>query len=246
MPTCGSVAILKTRPENGAAGSASRVTVFLGLRIDAFDRRDVQRRRQEIDHRIEQRLHALVLERTAGEDRDQLAGQGCLAESGLQVLDGDFLAFEVLHHQVFVGFGNELDQVRAGSFGPLKVLRGDFDLADVLAFIVEVHDRDHVEQVDHAAELGLDADRHLDRRRGGLEAIDDHLDRAVERRAGPVELVDEADARDVVLVGLAPDGFGLRLDAGHAVEDHDAAVEHAKRALDLDREVDVARACRSR
>jgi hypothetical protein len=66
------------------------------------------------------------------------------------------------------------------------------------------------------------------------------LDRHVEVRADAVHLVDERDARDVVLVGLAPDGLGLRLDAGDRVEQRDGAVEHAQRALDLDGEVDVA------
>jgi hypothetical protein len=44
----------------------------------------------------------------------------------------------------------------------------------------------------------------------------------------------------VVPVGLAPDGLGLRLDAGDGVEHGDRAVEHAERTLDLDGEVDVA------
>ena len=43
-----------------------------------------------------------------------------------------------------------------------------------------------------------------------------------------------------VLVGLAPDGLGLRLYAGDGVEQRDCTVEHAQRALDLDREVHVA------
>ncbi len=58
--------------------------------------------------------------------------------------------------------------------------------------------------------------------------------------ADAVHLVDVGDARDVVLVGLAPHGLGLRLDAGDRVEQRDGAVEHAQRALDLDGEVDVA------
>ena len=61
-----------------------------------------------------------------------------------------------------------------------------------------------------------------------------------EVRAGAVHLVDEGDARDAVLVGLAPDRLGLRLDAADGAEDRDRAVEHAQRALDLDGEVDVA------
>ena len=57
---------------------------------------------------------------------------------------------------------------------------------------------------------------------------------APEVGAGPVELVDEAEARHAVAVGLAPDRLGLGLDAGHAVEDDDGAVEDAEAALDLD------------
>ena len=71
------------------------------------------------------------------------------------------------------------------------------------------------------------------------EAVADHLDAAPEVGAGAVELVDEADARHAVAVGLAPDRLGLGLDAGHAVEDDDRAVEDAQAALDLDREVHV-------
>src|SRR5262249_51066115 len=59
--------------------------------------------------------------------------------------------------------------------------------------------------------------------------------------ADPVHLVDEADARHAVFVGLAPYGLGLRFDAGDRVEDGDGAVEDAQRALNLDREIDVAR-----
>ena len=66
------------------------------------------------------------------------------------------------------------------------------------------------------------------------------IDRSVEVGAHAVDLVDEADTRHVVLVRLAPHCLRLRLDAGDGVEHHDRAVEHAQRALDLDREVDVA------
>ena len=73
------------------------------------------------------------------------------------------------------------------------------------------------------------------------EAVDHRLRRrCVEVGADAVHLVDVGDARHAVLVGLAPDGLGLRLDAGDRVEQRDRAVEHAQRALDLDGEVDVA------
>ncbi len=43
----------------------------------------------------------------------------------------------------------------------------------------------------------------------------------------------------VVLVGLAPHGLGLGLDAGDGVEHGDGAVEHPQRPFDLDGEVDM-------
>ena len=51
--------------------------------------------------------------------------------------------------------------------------------------------------------------------------------------------------RHVVLVRLPPHRFGLGLDALLGIEDDDGAIEHAQAALDLGREIDVARACRS-
>ncbi len=58
--------------------------------------------------------------------------------------------------------------------------------------------------------------------------------------ADAVHLVDEGDARDVILVGLPPNGLGLRLHAGDRVEQGYGAVEHTQRTLDLDGEVNVA------
>jgi hypothetical protein len=71
-------------------------------------------------------------------------------------------------------------------------------------------------------------------------AVLDHLHAVEEVGADLVHLVDEDDARNLVAVGLAPDGFGLRLDTGVGVEQRDRAVEHGQRTLDLDGEVDVA------
>ncbi len=97
-----------------------------------------------------------------------------------------------------------------------------------------------LDQVDDALELILRADRKLDRQRVRAEPVLHRLDGVVEVGADAVHLVDERDPGNLVLVGLAPDRLGLRLDAGDRVEDRDGAVEDAQRALDLDREVHVA------
>ena len=56
-----------------------------------------------------------------------------------------------------------------------------------------------------------------------------------------VVLVDEGDAGDVEVAGLAPHGLGLGLNAGDGVEHGDGTVENAQGALDLSGEVNVAR-----
>ena len=109
-----------------------------------------------------------------------------------------------------------------------------------VAEFVAPGERLHVDEVDHAPEVSSLPDRDLERHRVGAQAVPDHVHVAPEVGAGAVELVDEAETRHPVAIRLSPDRLGLRLDAGHAVEDHDRAVEHAQAALDLDREVHVS------
>src|SRR5207253_7134198 len=92
---------------------------------------------------------------------------------------------------------------------------------------VEPDDRAVLDEVNQPLESALDADREIKHRRTSAEAIDDRLNAIVEVRAGAVELVDEAHPRNGVLVGLAPDSFGLRLNARNSVETGDRAVQHA-------------------
>ena len=66
-------------------------------------------------------------------------------------------------------------------------------------------------------------------------------DDAQEVRADAVHLVDERDARDAVLVHLAPDGFRLRLDTADGAEQRHGTVQHAQRPLHLGGEIDVTR-----
>ena len=228
-----------------AVGVAQDDRLFV-LRVVRLDGGHVERRREVVHDRVEHRLHAAVLERRAAEHGVDLRVDGQLADGGLDLGDREGLAAEVLLEQVLVRFGDGLEQ-------DLAVLRDDLghvgrDLLDVVLGahghvalgVARPDQRAHLDQVDDADEVVLDADRQLQHERLGLELVDDRVDREVEVGAELVHLVDEADARDVVLVGLTPDGLGLGLDALLAVEDGDRAIEHAKRALDLDREVDVA------
>ena len=138
---------------------------------------------------------------------------------------------------------DRLEQVQARGFGLFEHVGRDVDDLELRAFGVVVerpHQRLHLDEVDDAAEVALGADRQLHDGGYRVEAVSDHLDAAPEVGADAVHLVDEAEARHVVLVRLAPHRLGLRLDTGDRVEHRDRAVEDAQRPLDLDREVDVA------
>ena len=155
---------------------------------------------------------------------------------------GQGLALEVLLHQFVVGLGSGLDHLLAPLVGQtLEVGRNVLRLVGHAHVVLVPDDRLHPDQVDDALEVGLGADRNDDRNRVGAQAVA-HLAHGLEEvGAVTVHLVDEAHARDLVLVGLAPDGLGLRLHATDGAVDHDRAVEHAHGALDLDREVHVPR-----
>ena len=149
---------------------------------------------------------------------------------------------EILREQLVVVLDRGLDQLVAGRLDPLAIRLGHRHLGERLAERLVVEDElDATEHVDVAGEQLARADGEL--QRIGLlgEPVADHGEAAVEVRADPVHLVGEDQAGNAVPVGLAPDGLGLRLDAGDGVEQGDRAVEHAERALDLDGEVDVAR-----
>ena len=214
----------------------------LAVHLEAFDRRNVQRAGQIVDDGVEQRLDALVLERRAAQHGHEREVERALADQLLQRRDVGLLAAEVSLHDVVVLLDGHLDELLASGGGGIGEVGRDFFIFELRAeALVEPDDRAILDQVDEALEAAFDADREIEDGRTRAEAILDHVDAALEARAGAVELVDEAHPRDVILLGLAPHGFRLRLDAGNAVEAGDRAVEHAERTLDFDGEVDVAR-----
>ena len=210
--------------------------------VHALDRRNVDRRRHIVDDRIEHRLHALVLERRAAQHRHDLVVDRARAQAELDFLDRQLARLEVFVHQFFVRLGRALDHFLAPFLRLVLEVGGNVPQLELHALgrLVPV-DRLHPHQVDHALEFLFGADRDLDRHRIRLEARLHLLVDFEEVRALAVHLVDERKPRHLVLVGLAPHRFRLRLHAADRAIHHARAVEHAQAALDFDREVDVPR-----
>ena len=108
----------------------------VGARLEADDRRHVERRRQVVDDRVEHRLDALVLERRAAQDRDPLVLQGREPDAVLDLGLGDLLALEELVGEVVVDVGDGLEQVLAPRRGLVGQLRRDLALVERVAEVV--------------------------------------------------------------------------------------------------------------
>ena len=96
-------------------------------------------------------------------------------------------------------------------------------------------------EIDNGRKRRLGADRNLDGHRFARQPVLDGLQAHVKIRAHLVHLVDKTQPRHPILVGLAPDGFGLRLHALGTVKQSHCAIEDAQRPLHLDRKIYMAR-----
>src|SRR6185437_1290208 len=208
----------------------------------SHDGRHVHRCREIINDRVQQRLHALVLERRPAQHGNELAGDGGAANGALDFLHRELLASQILLEQHLVVLHRGFDS-RMPRFLHRRLVRlGDRLLGEGLAQrrLIE-HHGDAAQHVNVAHEQLARSDRKLQRERARHEPLANHADTAREVRAHAVHLVREDDARYTVAVSLPPDGFRLRLYTSHGIQQRDGAIQHAERALHLDGEVHVTR-----
>ena len=196
--------------------------------MDTRDRRDLGRRRQIVDYGVEQFLHSLVFERCAADDRNEVIRECCLADRRLNLFGGDILSRTVFLKKILIDLGGRFDHFRAVAFGVGEHVFGDGFGPHVLAQIVIVDVRDHVDEIDYPLEAVFFAYRQLNRDRVGSEPVLHHRDNTVKIRTGNVHFVDIGYSRDVVLVGLSPDRLGLGLDPALGAENGYRAVQYSE------------------
>ncbi len=132
-----------------------------GLEIDALHRGHVERRRKIVHHRVQHRLHALVLERRAAQDRNEEIGHRPLADERLELGLARLLAFEI-------GFRRGLVDLRRQLHEQLTIFLGLVEEIGRNVLVVKTRTQGLV--VPHH---GLHADE-----------VDDTLEARTRRRAG--------------------------------------------------------------
>ena len=98
----------------------------------------------------------------------------------------------------------------------------------------------HLNEVNHALEGLLSADRQLDSNRIGTQHIVHLADYLEEVGTRAVHLVHVTDTGNVIFLGLMPYGLRLGLYAAYGAERGDSTVKDAERTLYLHGEIDVA------
>ncbi len=157
-------------------------------------------------------------------------------------LPGRYLrAFDIEREYLVVGFAQGFDHRRSGTLRGLDETGGNLalkeDCARGVAYPLE---RTHIDQIHDPGERIFESHGDLGKNGMRLDAVPNLLHATPWICAQTIALVDKCDARDAVLVGLAPHGFGLRFDPANRTKHGHRAVEHAQAAFDLDRKVDVA------
>ena len=166
----GSLMILNAARRTARSSSALRSSALSLSGLMPFDRRDVERRREVVDDRVEQRLHALVLERRAAEHRDELEAAACPCGARATISASVIwsaspsrnfaMSASSTSAQASIIFSRSSAHLALRSAGistPLVLL--------ALRLVVEDGGL-HRDEVDHALVLVLFADRPLDRHRG--------------------------------------------------------------------------------
>ena len=157
-------------------------------------------------------MHTFVLEGTPSKDRNDLVGKRPGSDTCFNLVLRQLACFEVGIHQLVIGFGRRLDKVLTHLIALIGQVIGHRLVFEGCSAVLFVPDDGLIfDQVDHADELFLGTDRHLNGHSIAVKSFSQLLDNTHVVRTCAIHLVYEDHTRDGVLVCLSPDCLGLWL-----------------------------------
>ena len=143
---------------------------LITIRELALNRRNVDGRRHVVDHRVEHRLHALVLERGAAQHRHDLTGDRPSPQRLLEIFLRQVPLFEVLIHHLFGRLCGRLNHLLAPLSADIFEVRRNGALFEVHPLgLVVPENRLHLDQINHTLKPILGTNGHLDGHASGRE-----------------------------------------------------------------------------
>ena len=169
---------------------------------------NIERRRQIINNSVEQWLNALVLKRRTAADRNKRLIQRALADQRLQRCNVWLITFKICFHGDIVLLNGKFDQFAAIFRRFRSQISRDIFVEEVRTkrFIFP-DDCAVVHKVNQTLQIGFKADWDVQNCRLRPQTINDRLHAIFEVRTGAVKLIDEAHARNAILIGLTPYSF---------------------------------------
>ena len=193
-----------------------------------------------LDQELREPVDAHELRRASAEHREHRRRCHSCGERAGELRRVDVLVAQVALHEVVVTDDDALDERVVD-----RVLLGlhvvGHRALDALRRAARVVDGDVVQEIDHARQARLLADRQLQRGDARAELRLQLVERPRERCALAVELVHEDRARQAALLGELPRDLGLDLDALDGRHDEQGEVGGLDRGGDVADEVGVAR-----
>ncbi len=232
----------QTRERHVVVRTAGDVTGFGFITgFEAHVINNVQRAGQIVDHSVEQRLNAFVLEGGTAQNRNEGHFQCPFAQQFAQGWNVRLFAFQIGFHRVVVLLDGVLDHLGAPFVGQILQLITDrcFDPGCTKVFTLP-QPLFHGNQVNQAFQLGFGTNREGNRNSSCTGTIFDHANAVEEVSADFVHLVDKNHTRNLVAVSLTPHGFGLGFNTGVGVQNTDSTIENRQRTLNFNGEVNVA------
>ena len=193
---------------------------------------------QQGDDLVQQEGHPDELGGGCAQDGDQGAGLDAGVETTRHLFLRQLAGLQVLFHQRVLRLRGGFREFLSGGLRGGRQVGGDLG-GDHLA----ISDRVglHPQKVNDAAETRLRADGDLDGGHFVAEARPQRLQRAIETGVLAIETVHHDQPADATVLRQGPGHFGLHLDAGHRVHDHDGPFGRPQRSDHFADKVWIAR-----
>src|SRR5215472_17055831 len=140
------------------------------------------------------------------------------------VLYGQRTLSEELLEQRIVAFGDHFHERFVRGFSRIGKIGWDFALFALAVAIGREGNRLHANEIDDALEISCGTDGDRDGHRSAPEYALHVLQGALAIGAVAVQAIEHDGAREIELIGEAPDLFRLHFDAGDAVHQHERSV----------------------